>query len=448
MAEKLFGTDGVRGLANSHPMTAEMALKLGAAAGRYFRSDGKNDHRVVIGKDTRQSGYMLENALTAGLTSTGMNVLLLGPVPTPAVGHLTHSMRADLGIMISASHNPFTDNGIKFFGPDGFKLSDEAEGEIERMVDEGVELAQAENIGRARRIDEGRHRYVEFIKTTFPSDHRLDGLKVVIDCANGAAYRAAPEALWELGAEVVEVGVKPNGTNINRECGSTDTRAAAKAVLDEGADVGICLDGDADRVMIIDETGRVADGDQIMALMAGRFAEKGVLRGGALVATVMSNLGLERYLDGKGLKLERTKVGDRYVVERMREGGFNLGGEQSGHIVMTDYATTGDGLLAGLQFLAAMVETGQRASNLTQSFDTVPQLLKNVRYQAGQTPLDDENVRKVIAASETDLTGKGRLLIRKSGTEPLIRVMAECEDETFLNEVVDRIVAEVERATA
>lgn len=448
MAEKLFGTDGVRGLANSHPMTAEMALKLGAAAGRFFRSDGKNDHRVVIGKDTRLSGYMLENALTAGLTSTGMNVLLLGPVPTPAVGHLTHSMRADLGIMISASHNHFTDNGIKFFGPDGFKLSDEAEADIERMVDEGVELAHPENIGRARRIDEGRHRYVEFIKTTFPSDHRLDGLKVVIDCANGAAYRAAPEALWELGAEVIEVGVKPNGTNINLECGSTDTRTAVKALLDHGADVGICLDGDADRVMIIDETGRVADGDQIMALMAGRFAEKGALRGGALVATVMSNLGLERYLGGKGLRLERTKVGDRYVVERMREGGFNLGGEQSGHIVMTDYATTGDGLLAGLQFLAAMVETGQRASDLTQVFDTVPQLLKNVRYQAGQTPLDDENVRKVIAASEQDLTGKGRLLIRKSGTEPLIRVMAECEDETFLTQVVDRIVAEVERATA
>ena len=448
MAEKLFGTDGVRGLANTHPMTAEMALKLGAAAGRYFRSDGKNDHRVVIGKDTRLSGYMLENALTAGLTSTGMNVLLLGPVPTPAVGHLTHSMRADLGIMISASHNPFTDNGIKFFGPDGFKLSDEAEGEIERMVETGVELAQAENIGRARRIDEGRHRYVEFIKTTFPSDHRLDGLKVVIDCANGAAYRAAPEALWELGAEVIEVGVKPNGTNINLECGSTDTRAAAKAVLDHEAHVGICLDGDADRVMVIDETGRVADGDQIMALMAGRFSEKGVLRGGALVATVMSNLGLERYLEGKGLRLERTKVGDRYVVERMREGGFNLGGEQSGHIVMTDYATTGDGLLAALQFLAAMAETGQPASNLTQSFDTVPQLLKNVRYQAGQVPLDDDNVRKVIAMSEQDLNGKGRLLIRKSGTEPLIRVMAECEDEAFLNEVVDRIVAEVERATA
>ena len=448
MAEKLFGTDGVRGLANSHPMTAEMALKLGAAAGRFFRSDGKNDHRVVIGKDTRLSGYMLENALTAGLTSTGMNVLLLGPVPTPAVGHLTHSMRADLGIMISDSHNHFTDNGIKFFGPDGFKLSDEAEADIERMVDEGVELAHPENIGRARRIDEGRHRYVEFIKTAFPSDHRLDGLKVVIDCANGAAYRAAPEALWELGAEVIEVGVKPNGTNINLECGSTDTRTAVKAVLDHGADVGICLDGDADRVMIIDETGRVADGDQIMALMAGRFAEKGALRGGALVATVMSNLGLERYLGGKGLRLERTKVGDRYVVERMREGGFNLGGEQSGHIVMTDYATTGDGLLAGLQFLAAMVETGQRASDLTQVFDTVPQLLKNVRYQAGQTPLDDENVRKVIAASEQDLTGKGRLLIRKSGTEPLIRVMAECEDETFLTQVVDRIVAEVERATA
>ncbi|MBV7410764.1 phosphoglucosamine mutase [Maritimibacter sp. DP1N21-5] len=447
MAEKLFGTDGVRGLANSHPMTAEMALRLGAAAGRYFRSDGANHHRVVIGKDTRLSGYMLENALTAGLTSTGMNVLLLGPVPTPAVGHLTHSMRADLGIMISASHNPFHDNGIKFFGPDGFKLSDAAEAEIETLVADGVEPVQPENIGRAKRVDEGRHRYVEFIKTTV-QDVRLGGLKVVIDCANGAAHRTAPEALWELGAEVIPVGVAPNGKNINLECGSTDTRLAAEMVVAHGADVGICLDGDADRVMIIDEKGRVADGDQLMALMAGQWADAGSLKGGALVATVMSNLGLERYLDGRGLRLERTKVGDRYVVERMRQGGFNLGGEQSGHIVMTDYATTGDGLLAGIHFLAAMVRSGKPASALTQVFPTVPQLLKNVRFSAGQTPLEADSVVKVIAGAEAELNGKGRLLIRKSGTEPLIRVMAECEDEVLLSDVIDRIVAEVERATA
>ncbi|HBZ43466.1 MAG TPA: phosphoglucosamine mutase [Maritimibacter sp.] len=446
MADKLFGTDGVRGMANAHPMTAEIALKLGAAAGRYFRTDGTNQHRVVIGKDTRLSGYMLENALTAGLASTGMNVLLLGPVPTPAVGHLTHSMRADLGIMISASHNPYHDNGIKFFGPDGFKLSDAAEEEISDLVANGVELASAENIGRAKRVDEGRQRYVEFIKTTVPSAVRLNGLKIVIDCANGAAYRAAPEALWELGAEVIPVGVAPNGKNINLECGSTATRTAAETVIAHGADVGICLDGDADRVMIIDETGKVADGDQIMAMMAGRWAEAGRLKGGALVATVMSNLGLERYLEGRGLALERTKVGDRYVVERMRAGGFNLGGEQSGHIVMTDYATTGDGLLAGLQFVAAMVQTGKRASELASVFETVPQMLKNVRYQAGQRPLEAQNVLNVIAEAEADLSGKGRLLIRKSGTEPLIRVMAECEDEGLLGDVVNRIVAEVEAA--
>jgi phosphoglucosamine mutase len=377
-----------------------------------------------------------------------MDVLLLGPVPTPAVGHLTHSMRADLGIMISASHNPFADNGIKFFGPDGFKLSDEAEAEIEALVASGVTPADADNIGNARRVDEGRHRYVEFIKTTFPFEQRLDGLKVVIDCANGAAYRAAPEALWELGADVVSIGVKPDGRNINLDCGSTSTEAAARTVVETGADVGICLDGDADRVMIIDEKGRVADGDQIMALFAGRWAEAGRLKGDTLVATVMSNLGLERYLEGRNLKLERTRVGDRYVVERMREGGFNLGGEQSGHIVMTDYATTGDGLLAGLHFLAAMVETGQRASDLTQVFETVPQLLRNVRYTHGQAPLEMESVQKVIAASEADLNGYGRLLIRKSGTEPLIRVMAECEDDALLMRTVDQVVEAVEAATA
>ncbi|MDO5705187.1 MAG: phosphoglucosamine mutase [Paracoccus sp. (in: a-proteobacteria)] len=446
MSRKLFGTDGVRGLANTHPMTAEMALRLGAAAGRYFRRDGKNGHRVVIGKDTRLSGYMLENALTAGLTSTGMNVLLLGPVPTPAVGYLTRSMRADLGIMISASHNPAHDNGIKFFGPDGFKLSDEAEAEIEGIVAGDIAPAQPDNIGRAKRIDDGRGRYVEYAKTTFPAGQRLDGLRVVVDCANGAAYRAAPDVLWELGAEVIPLGVEPNGFNINDGVGSTHPEACAKAVQAHGAHLGISLDGDADRVMIIDETGTVADGDQIMALLAGRWAEQGRLRGGALVATVMSNLGLERFLAGRGLRLERTKVGDRYVVERMRGAGFNLGGEQSGHIVMTDYATTGDGLIAGLQFLAAMADSGRPASELVSQFDPVPQMLKNVRYSAGADPLSTAEVQTVIAAAEARLNGLGRVLIRKSGTEPLIRVMAEAEDEATLREVVEDICAAVERA--
>ncbi|MCE2738534.1 MAG: phosphoglucosamine mutase [Rhodobacter sp.] len=440
MTRKLFGTDGVRGTANTHPMTAEMALRLGEAAGRYFRRDGKGAHRVVIGKDTRLSGYMLENALTAGLTGTGMNVLLLGPVPTPAVGFLTRSMRADLGVMISASHNPHQDNGIKFFGPDGFKLSDEAEQEIEALAGGQVTLAPPEEIGRARRIEDGRGRYQEYAKTTFPAGLRLDGLKVVIDCANGAAYRAAPEVLWELGAEVIPVGVSPNGTNINLNCGSTHTDTAAQAVVAHGADVGICLDGDADRVMILDQTGRVADGDQIMALLAGRWADEGRLNGGTLVASVMSNLGLERFLTGRGLRLERAPVGDRYVVEAMRRGGWNLGGEQSGHIVMTDYATTGDGLIAGLQFLAEMARTGQPASALVQSFAVVPQLLKNVRYGAGTEPLASPAVQAAIRGAEARLTGRGRLLIRKSGTEPLIRVMVECEDEGVLVEVVEGIV--------
>ena len=445
MTRKLFGTDGVRGTANQYPMTADMALKIGAAAGRYFRNDGSNGHRVVIGKDTRLSGYMFENALTAGLTSTGMNALLLGPVPTPAVGMLTTSMRADLGIMISASHNPHHDNGIKFFGPDGFKLSDEAEAEIEEMVFSDIQPAQAINIGRARRIDDGRFRYAERVKSTLPAGVDLKGLKVVIDCANGAAHRVAPEVLWELGADVVTVGTNPNGYNINENCGSTAPRTAAETIVSHGADVGICLDGDADRVMILDENGRVADGDQIMALMADRWATEGRLKGGALVATVMSNLGLERFLDGRGLSLERTKVGDRYVVERMRQGGFNLGGEQSGHIVMTDYATTGDGLLAGLQFLAAMVCTGKKASELTQVFDTVPQMLKNVRYGSGMDPLDNAEVQKAISDAEIKLTGQGRLLIRKSGTEPLIRVMAECEDDNLLGLVVDGIVDVIQK---
>ncbi len=446
MTRKLFGTDGVRGTANSFPMTADMALKLGAAAGRYFRRDGLNRHRVVIGKDTRLSGYMIENALTAGLTSTGMNVLLLGPVPTPGVGLLTHSMRADLGIMISASHNPFLDNGIKFFGPKGFKLSDAAEAEIEALAMGDIEPAQPQNIGRAKRIDGAIGRYIEYAKTTFPTPGRLSGLKVVVDAANGAAYKAAPETLWELGAEVIPVGVSPDGTNINKGCGSTDVALAARTVVENGADVGICLDGDADRVMILDENGQVADGDQIMALFASGWARSGRLSKGTLVATVMSNLGLERFLQGQDLTLHRTKVGDRYVVEAMRSGGFNLGGEQSGHIVMTDFATTGDGLIAGLQFLGEMVEQGRKASELSTSFEPVPQLLKNVRY-AGQTdPLETAAVKAAIEDAEGVLNGRGRLLIRKSGTEPLIRVMAECEDETLLTTTVNDVVAAVEKA--
>ena len=447
MSRKLFGTDGVRGTANTHPMTAEMALRIGAAVGRYFRRDGGSTvHRVVIGKDTRLSGYMLENALTAGLTSTGMNVLLLGPVPTPAVGFLTRSMRADLGIMISASHNPHHDNGIKFFGPDGFKLSDEAELEIEAMLERPAALALPRDIGRARRIDDGRGRYVEYAKTTFPGRGRLDGLKVVLDCANGAAYKAAPEVLWELGAEVIAVGVAPNGFNINDGCGSTQTAAAVAAVREHGADVGICLDGDADRVMVIDETGQVADGDQIMALFAARWSQEARLNDNVLVATVMSNLGLERFLTARGIRLERTPVGDRYVVEAMRRGGWNLGGEQSGHIVMSDYATTGDGTIAGLQFLAEMVRTGQPASALVRSFETVPQVLKNIRYRVGQEPLAALPVQAAIRAGEARLVGTGRLLIRKSGTEPLIRVMVECEDDALMADVVAEIVAAIEAA--
>ncbi len=445
---KLFGTDGVRGTANTYPMTAEMALRIGAAVGRYFKRDAKGVHRVVIGKDTRLSGYMFESALTAGLTSTGMNVLLLGPVPTPAVGLLTRSMRADLGVMISASHNPAIDNGIKFFGPDGFKLSDVAEAEIEALVAEGVVPIEPDQIGRAKRIDDGRFRYIERLKSSFPRQTRLDGLKIVIDCANGAAHRVAPDALWELGATVIPVGNSPNGMNINEGCGSTHPQMAAETVVAHGADLGICLDGDADRVILVDENGRVGDGDQFMALMASRWAVEERLKGNALVATVMSNLGLERYLQGQGIGLERTAVGDRHVVERMRSGGFNLGGEQSGHIVMTDHATTGDGLMAGLQFMAEMIRSGKPASELLSSFEAVPQLLKNVRYGADQTPLGDPKVIAAIAQSEADLVGNGRLLIRKSGTEPLVRVMAESEDEGILKQAVDSIVAAVEGAVS
>ncbi|WP_420569008.1 phosphoglucosamine mutase [Thalassovita sp.] len=443
MTRSLFGTDGVRGLTNTHPMTAELAMKLGAAAGRYFRRD-QQEHRVVIGKDTRLSGYMLENALTAGFTSTGMNVFLLGPMPTPAIGYLTRSMRADVGVMISASHNPAYDNGIKFFGPDGFKLSDDAEIEIERLLNKGVTLAAPENIGRAKRVDDALGRYVEYAKTTFPRGLRLDGLRVVLDCANGAAYKAAPNVLWELGAEVVTVGVTPNGRNINEDCGSTAPEAAARKVRETRANLGICLDGDADRVIILDETGTVADGDQIMGLIASMWAKEGLLQGNALVSTVMSNLGLERFLNDQGIALERTSVGDRYVVERMREGGFNLGGEQSGHIVMTDYATTGDGLIAALQFLKAMVETGKKASELTKVFEPVPQILRNVRYAKGRQPLEADCVQNAIAEGEKELGKSGRLLIRKSGTEPLIRVMGEAEDEAQLDRIIGSICKAVE----
>ncbi|QDY69119.1 phosphoglucosamine mutase [Qingshengfaniella alkalisoli] len=448
MNRTLFGTDGVRGQANTYPMTADLALKLGAAAGRYFRRDGQNQHRVVIGKDTRLSGYMLENALTAGLTSTGMNVLLLGPVPTPAVGLLTHSMRADLGIMITASHNPSTDNGIKFFGPDGFKLSDAAEAEIEALILGDIQPAQPQNIGRAKRIDDGRSRYVEYVKTTFPNGLRLNGLKIVVDCANGAAYKAAPEVLWELGADVIPVGVSPDGTNINKGVGSTAPGAASAAVREHGADIGLCFDGDADRLIVLDENGVEADGDQIMALLACRWADEGRLNDRTLVTTVMSNLGLEQHLAAKDIRLERTPVGDRYVVEAMRKGGFNMGGEQSGHIVMTDYGTTGDGLIAGLQVLAELVRTSKKTSELTQVFKPCPQLLKNVRFQLGQDPLESQMVVAAIKNAETRLDGQGRLLIRKSGTEPLIRVMAEAEDRALLGEIVDGLVAVVEAECA
>lgn len=446
MKRTLFGTDGVRGTANTYPMTAETALRLAAAAGRYFRSDKTQGHKVVIGKDTRRSGYMIESALTAGFLSTGMDVVLLGPIPTPAVGMLTHSMRADVGVMVSASHNPHHDNGIKFFGPDGYKLSDTAEAEIESLFHSGVDLCLPDNIGRANRIESATGRYVEAVKTTFPIGRRLDGMKVVIDCANGAAYRAAPEVLWELGAEVIPIGVEPNGYNINKAVGSTAPQAAVASVLKYGADLGICLDGDADRVAIVDEKGQIADGDQVMGLIAGRWAKSGNLRGGALVTTVMSNLGLEQWLEGQGIGMHRTDVGDRYVVDAMRQGGFNLGGEQSGHIVMSDYATTGDGLLAGLQFLAAMVETNKTASDLAKVFTPCPQVLKNIRFVPGKSPLEQTKVQAVVKNAEASLIGKGRLLIRKSGTEPLIRIMVETQDEVLLMQVAEDVSQAVRNA--
>ena len=444
MSRKFFGTDGIRGRVNDAPMTAEIAMRVGQAAGAHFLR-GDHRHRVVIGKDTRLSGYMMESAMVAGFTSVGMDVVLLGPMPTPAVAMLTRSMRADLGVMISASHNPFVDNGIKLFGPDGYKLSDEAERSIERRLAKEPKLAKADMVGRAKRIDDARGRYVHFAKSTLPDQLRLDGLKIVIDCANGAAYHVAPDALWELGADVIPLGVAPNGTNINDQCGSTHPQMLQQTVLATGADIGLALDGDADRLIVVDETGKVIDGDQLMALIAIEHKRRGLLRGKAVVATVMSNLGLERRLKKDRIELVRTQVGDRYVLEAMRARDCNVGGEQSGHIILTDHATTGDGLVAGLQILAAMVDSGKKASELLNQFDAVPQLLKNVRYEKGE-PLDNAKVIKRIAKAEVQLAGRGRLVIRKSGTEPLIRVMAEGDDMAEVEAIVDDICSAVAAA--
>jgi phosphoglucosamine mutase len=444
MTRKFFGTDGIRGRTNQLPMTAEMALRVGQAAGTHFLR-GDHRHRVVIGKDTRLSGYMMESALVAGFTSVGMDVVMVGPLPTPAVAMLAKDMRADLGVMISASHNPFEDNGIKLFGPDGYKLSDKDETKIEKLLEQDPKLAKSAAIGRARRIEDARGRYIHFAKSTFPPHLRLDGLKVVIDCANGAAYQVAPEALWELGADVVPLGVAPNGININDGCGSTSTGLLQTKVVEEGADIGIALDGDADRLIVVDERGNVVDGDQLMAMIARSWKRRNRLRGGGIVATVMSNLGLERYLEGDGLKLERTKVGDRYVLEAMRAKGFNVGGEQSGHIILSDYATTGDGLVAALQVLACLAIEDRPASQALRLFSPLPQLLKNVRFEEGE-PLETDGVKNAIADGEARLSDTGRVLIRKSGTEPLIRVMAEGEDEALVAEVVDSICEAVKAA--
>ena len=446
MGRKFFGTDGIRGKTNQGAITAAMAMKVGQAAGAHFVR-GAHRHRVVIGKDTRLSGYMIENALVSGFTSVGMDVVQVGPMPTPAVAMLTKSMRADLGVMISASHNPFYDNGIKLFGPDGYKLSDADEHAIEALLDVEPELAASEKIGRARRVEDAKGRYIHFAKSCFPEELRLDGLKIVVDCANGAAYQVAPSALWELGAEIIAVGVTPNGTNINDQCGSTHPSLLQETVVASGADIGIALDGDADRLIIVDEKGRIVDGDQIMALIGKSWAASGKLRGGGVVATVMSNLGLERYLTGEGLTLERTSVGDRHVLERMRSGGFNVGGEQSGHMILSDYATTGDGLVAGLQVLAELILQNKPASEVLHLFDTVPQLLKNVRF-AGRKPLEADSVKRVIAEAEAELNGRGRLVIRPSGTEPVIRVMAEGDDAGQVERVVDAICEAVREAAA
>jgi phosphoglucosamine mutase len=444
MTRKFFGTDGIRGRTNEGAMTAATVMRVGQAAGTHFLR-GDHRHRVVIGKDTRLSGYMMESALVAGFTSVGMDVIMTGPLPTPAIALLTREMRADLGVMISASHNPFEDNGIKLFGPDGYKLSDDAEAAIELLLEQQPVLVQPDQIGRARRIDDASGRYIHAVKQSISSDTRFDGLKVVVDCAHGAAYEVSPSAIWELGADVIAIGVSPNGANINDGVGSTSLDAIRKRVVEEGADIGIALDGDADRLIVIDEKGKAVDGDQIMGLIATRLHDQGALRGGGVVATVMSNLGLERYLQSMGLALERTKVGDRYVLERMRAGGFNLGGEQSGHMILTDHATTGDGTMAALSVLASLVRTGKPASELLHVFDPVPQLLKNVRY-SGSTPLENAVVKQTISDSENELAGKGRLVIRASGTEPVIRVMAEGDDAAQVEAVVDRICEAVKAA--
>jgi phosphoglucosamine mutase len=449
MTRKFFGTDGIRGTTNSEPMTAETALRVGQAAGAHFLR-GDHRHRVVIGKDTRLSGYMMESAMVAGFTSVGMDVVLLGPMPTPAVAMLTRSMRADLGVMISASHNPFADNGIKLFGPDGYKLSDEKEAEIEALMgaDMDEHLAVPETIGRATRIDSARERYIEFAKRTLPKNLRFDGIRCVIDCANGAGYKVAPEALWELGAEVIKIGVEPNGLNINKDCGSTAPDDLIRKVNEVRADIGIALDGDADRVVIVDEKGQMIDGDQLMAVIAESWLRRGRLAGGGIVATVMSNLGLERYLQDLGLGLQRTPVGDRYVVEHMRQHGYNVGGEQSGHIVLSDYSTTGDGLVTALQILAVVAQSGKPVSEICNRFEPLPQVLKNVRYKNGHQPLDNIAVRKAIDSGKSRLGKTGRLVIRPSGTEPVIRVMAEGDDVKLVDTVVADIVHALTDAAA
>ena len=441
-----FGTDGIRGTANTPPMTADIALKLGMAAGQIFLR-GDHRHRVIIAKDTRLSGYMIEPALVAGFVAVGMDVVLAGPLPTPAVAMLTPSLRADLGVMISASHNPFQDNGIKLFGPDGLKLSDSKEHAIEALMDSGkFTLAAPDKLGRAKRLDDAEGRYIESVKNTFPSSLRLDGLKIVIDCANGAAYRIAPAVLFELGAEVIPLGVTPDGFNINRDCGSTHPAAMCKAVVEHSAHMGIALDGDADRLVMCDETGHLIDGDQLMAMIASYWHKKGKLKGRGLVATDMSNLGLQRYLGTLGLQLHRTRVGDRYVSEAMRTHGYNVGGEQSGHIIMSDYSNTGDGIVAALQTLAVMLESGQTMSEASHRFTPMPQILHNVRYKTGKSPLELAAVKEAISNAENTLGERGRILVRKSGTEPLIRIMAEGEDEAEIKRLIQDIAVAVEAA--
>jgi phosphoglucosamine mutase len=448
MTRKYFGTDGIRGRVNGAALTPEVAMKAGMAAGRIF-TRGPHRHRVVIGKDTRLSGYMIESALVSGFTAVGMDVFQFGPLPTPAVAMLTRSLRADIGVMITASHNPYTDNGIKFFGPDGQKLSDDVEREIEQLMDKGLQagLATEAAIGRAKRIDDSQARYIEFAKHTFPRNLRLDGMRIVIDCANGAAYKVAPEVLWELGADIVPMGVSPDGTNINLDCGSTAPEAMCAKVREVRADFGIALDGDADRVVMADEQGRVIDGDQILALIAKSWSSTGRLKGGGVVGTVMSNAGLDRYLESLDLGLARAPVGDRYVLEEMRRGGFNVGGEQSGHIILSDFSTTGDGLVAALQVLAVLADKNRPASEAAHLYEPLPQVLENVRFRKG-SPLDDARVKSSIDAANAQLGKSGRVLVRKSGTEPLIRVMAEGDDEKLVRAVVRRIAAAIEEVAA